>query len=461
LKLVAYILLLPFFSNSQVINTYAGDGDYHTTYGGGYYSGDGGQATNAELSSGPMGINFDKNGDLLICHHDLIRKVNTLTGIITTIAGDTSATAIGNGGLATNALVDEPYSVCIDATGNIFISDYWANEIRKIDISTGIIDVYAGIGTNGYGGDGGSATNAKFNSVFRVYVDTSLKALYISDEYNYRVRKVDMVTNIITTYAGTGTTGYSGDNIPATNAKLSRVLGLCSDRFGNLYIGDYDNGRIRKVEATTGIISTFAGTGVVGYSGNGGPATNAMISEVSSICFDSCWNMYFADGSLGGGNYCIRRIDAVTNIITTVVGRDSAGFYGDGGDATAALITRPTGLCIDKYNNLYISDIDNYRVRKVNLSLISCESGTTNIKPIPTNASISIYPNPASTTIAITSPNKISQIAISNLLGQTEYSNAYDKEKIEINIANLPPGIYMVAIIDEEGNKNMKKILKE
>jgi sugar lactone lactonase YvrE len=258
--LLLLFILLSHFSSSQIITTYAGCGEMG-------YLGDGGPATNAELGNGPLGIAFDKNGDLLICHHDYVRKVNSISGIISTAAGDTTATLIGDGGLATNALIDEPYNICIDAYGNLYISDYHASEIRKVDILTGIITSYVGTGISGNSGDGGLATNATLGSPYGVCIDTMLKYLYLSDEYNNRVRKVDMITGIITDFAGTGTYGYSGDNGPAINAKLSHTLGLALDHSGNLYIGEWGNGTIRKVDAVTGIITTFAGIGVEGYGG--------------------------------------------------------------------------------------------------------------------------------------------------------------------------------------------------
>lgn len=215
-------LLISMICNSQIITTYAGDGISD-------YGGDGGLAKNAHLGC-PLGINIDKNGNLLICMTNIVRKVNKITYIISSIAGDTAALAIGNGGIATNALVLGPAAVCVDDTGNLYIGDSWTSEVRKVNIYSGIIYAFAGSGIQGYGGDGGLAKNAKLNAtVMGVCIDTIRKYLYIADEYNYRVRKVDMTTNIITTIAGTGIRGYSGDNVLAVNSELSRVEGIAID----------------------------------------------------------------------------------------------------------------------------------------------------------------------------------------------------------------------------------------
>jgi len=440
-------LLLPLSVNGQVISTYAGTG----VAGG---SGDGGLATNATLAF-PVGVSFDNRGNILICEEDGIRDVNINTGIISTIAGCDTATSTGNGRPATDAQLVSPYFVYSDTVGNLYVTDYWTSTVRKIDISTNWISDYAGNNIEGYSGDGGPATSAKLDGPFGVCIDATRHAIFFSDEFNYRVRKVDMSTNIITTFAGTGIEGYSGDGGLATNARFSRVIGLQIDKSGNLYIGDWDNGRIRKIDATTNIVSTIAGNGVVGYSGDGGAATDAMISKASAMCFDKCGNLYFADED----SSIIRRIDVATNIITTVAGNGFAGDTGIGGAATSASLNHPNGVCIDTSGNLYISDYYNHMVYKVTIPT-TCDLAL-DADLISKESDISIYPNPIDNILNLTSKNKISEVTIDNLIGQQVYDQVFDAEKAEINVSAFPPGIYFVQVTDGTGNVFVRKVQKE
>ena len=220
--------------------------------------------------------------------------MNSTTGIITTIAGNGIAGYSGDGGLATNAELNNPYGVAVDSNGNIYIADTNNNRIRKVNSTTGIITTIAGNGTAGYSGDGGLATNAELYYPYGVAVDSNGN-IYIADTYNNRIRKVNSTTGIITTIAGNGTAGYSGDGGPATNAQLNYPYGVAVDSSGNIYIADTDNNRIRKVNSTTGIITTIAGNGNPGYSGDGGPATNAELYDPSGVAVDSNGNIYIAD----------------------------------------------------------------------------------------------------------------------------------------------------------------------
>ena len=355
--LITFHLLMPFALFAQTITTFVGNG----TMG---YSGDGGPASNAKMVK-PVGVNFDNYGNLLICHEGVIRKVNLSTGIITTIAGDGTALTIGNDGLAMNALINDPRSVSTDANDNIYIADWFAHQIRKIDKATDTIRTYVGSGMVGYSGDGGLAVNAKIAGAYSLCIDTSAKALYFTDEYNYRVRKVDMVSGIISTIAGDGVSGYSGEEGLATNARISRPLGICTDKLGNVYFGEWDNACIRKIVISTGIIKKIAGTGITGYSGDGGLAINAMISEPGGLFIDSCGDLFFSDCGLGGGNFRIRKIDGSTGVISTIAGNGIKGFAGDGGPATNAKLSRTNGVCLDMKGNLYVADIENNRIRKV------------------------------------------------------------------------------------------------
>lgn len=297
-------------------------------------------------------------------------------GVITTVAGNGTWSSAGDGGPATNAsfvfqfgIYGSPNGVVVDKFGNIFIADGNNQRIRKVEKATGVISTIAGTGIAGFSGDGGPATAAEINFPDAIDVDSSGN-LYILDAQNYRVRKVNS-SGIITTIAGNGTWGYSGDGGPATAAKLNIQLwsGLKSDNFGNLYFCDGQNNRIRKVNSS-GIISTIAGNGTYGYTGDGGPATNAQIGEPLSVAIDAFGNLY-----ISLTNEVVRKVD-ISGTISTVAGNGTSGYSGDGGAATAASFNMLTGIAVDKIGNLYIADRQNEVVRRVNTSgIISTVAG--------------------------------------------------------------------------------------
>jgi trimeric autotransporter adhesin len=296
--------------------------------------------------------------------------------IISTVAGDTSAWYWGDGGPAIHALLNQPMGVTIDAGGNLYIADYSNNVIRKVNTS-GIITTVVG---NGYGagnnigghtGDGGLATNAEMWWPSEVIFD-SFGNMYVADQENSRIRKVSS-SGIITTVAGIGPAGsgsYTGDGGQASAAGLFIPNDVVFDAIGNMYIADACNCVIRKVNAF-GIISTIAGVGfnsttclyAGGYSGDGGLATYAKLNDPMSITFDSKGNLYIADIQ----NMCIRKIDTF-GIISTVVGNGTKGFSGDGGPATSAQLNYPVKVVFDAADNLFIADCLNNRIRKVDTS---------------------------------------------------------------------------------------------
>jgi sugar lactone lactonase YvrE len=198
--------------------------------------------------------------------------------------------------------------------------------------STGIITTVAGTGTAGFSGDGGPATSAKLNFWTSGLAVDAANNLYIADDQNHRIRKVNASTGIITTVVGTGTSGFSGDGGPATSAKVNRPVTPVLDSAGNIYFADDGNRRIRKVTASTGVITTIAGTGATGFSGDGGPATSASFDKVRGLALDTAGNLYISEQ----GSYRVRKITGSTGIITTVVGTGTSGFSGDGGPATSA-----------------------------------------------------------------------------------------------------------------------------
>ena len=340
-----------------IITTVAGNG----TQG---YSGDGGAAISSELDE-PDGVAVDASGNLYIADlaNNRIRKVAVGTGIISTVAGNGTAGYSGDGGAATSAELNYPYGVAVDASGNLYIADAYNSRIRQVAAATGIITTVAGNGTEGYSGDGGAATSAKLNIPSGVAVDISGN-LYIVDTENGRIRKVAAATGIITTVVGNGGQGYSGDGGAAISAELDLPYGVAVDASGNLYIADTFSSRIRMVSAATGIITTVAGNGTRGYSGDGGAATSSELDELTGVAVDASGNLYIADG----GTDKIRKVAAATGIVTTVAGNGPRGYSGDGGAATSAELDVPYGVAVDASGNLYISDEGSNRIRKVNVA---------------------------------------------------------------------------------------------
>jgi hypothetical protein len=337
---------------SQMINTVAG------IWTGGY-TGDGGPATNAELTS-PYGIAVDGAGNLFLTDPSdaCIRKVAT-NGIITTIAGDGFDDYYGDGGPATNAAIGYPLSVAVDKAGNIYISDTdWAH-VRKVS-TNGIITTIAGNGNFGSAGDGGAATAAELGDPRGLAVDGAGN-LFISDNYENRIRKVD-TNGIISTVAGNGNASFSGDGGAATNAALNGPTGVAVDTAGNLFIADNGNNRIRKVD-TNGMISTVAGNGSNGFAGDGGQATDAELKLTGYFCgiaVDSIGNLFIADVDNNG----IRQV-APNGVITTVSGNVTNGFAGDGGPAANAALGGPRSVTVDSKGRVYIADSSNNRIREL------------------------------------------------------------------------------------------------
>jgi len=314
------------------------------------------QATNTILNSA-WGVAWDVAGNLFIADsgNNVIRKVDT-NGVAIIVAGNGNASFSGDGGAATNAGLDYPSAVVVNTNGNIFIADSINNRIRKVD-TNGIITTVVGTGAYVYSGDNGAATNAGISNPVGLCLD-SVGNLFIADHDNNRIRKV-AITGTITTVAGNGfSPGYNFDNIPATSATLNLPSGVVVDSSGNLFIADTSNNRIRKVN-TSGTITTVVGNGTAGYTGDGGAPTSAKINNPAGVAINAYGNLLFVDS----GNHCIRKL--TNNIISTVAGNGTNGFWGDGGVATNANLSYPNGVVTDMIGNLFIADLGNNRIRKV------------------------------------------------------------------------------------------------
>ncbi len=336
-------------------------GSITTLAGGTTFAGEGAAATTGSIAL-PYAISLDAYGNLYIADtfSHRVRRVDALTGILTSVAGTGVLGWNGDGGLATAADLAGPQSVAVDSFGNLIIADTLTNRIRRVDAKTGVIKTVAGQYPDfGFGGDNGPATSALLETPKGVWIDGSGN-IFIADTYNNRIRRVDASSGIITTVAGNGQQSYSGDGGPATSAALNRPEQVAVDAAGNIYVGDTKNHRIRRIDAVTKIITTYAGTGQDGFGGDGGSAQLAGLTFPSQVTFDTAGNFYLADS----GNSRIRMVDK-SGVISTVAGNGRVNYTGDGGRAVSASLADPSGVAVDGFGQIYIADTANFRIRRV------------------------------------------------------------------------------------------------
>ncbi|MBI4471634.1 MAG: hypothetical protein HY646_03135, partial [Acidobacteria bacterium] len=318
----------------------------------------------------PAAAAVDSDGTLYIADtgNHRIRKVHPRTGIITTVAGTGEPRFLGDDGPSTAAALSAPSGVAVDIAGNLYIADTGNSRIRKVN-ANGIITTIAGNGDPGFSGEDVAATSAALNFPWGVAVDPAGN-VFVADSENDRIRKIAAGTGIITTVAGSGVRGFGGDNGPATAATLNFPEALAIDAAGRLLIVDTGNHRIRKVTGAT--ITTIAGTSTAGASGDGGAATAALLNEPGGIALDQSGNIYIADTS----NHRIRQIAAATGIITPVAGSGQFdSFAGDNGSATAAKLYFPQNVAVDGSGNVVVVDTGNLRIR-----LVSAQTGIIKTK---------------------------------------------------------------------------------
>lgn len=425
--------------SAQVIGTFAGNGSSGN-------NGDGGIAINASIDY-PVGGIFDKNGNYYFTLGTVgnsIRKISS-DGIITTVAGESLAGYSGDGGLAINARLNNPQGICIDTMGNIFIADAFNHRIRKIDVATGVISTIAGTGTSGFSGDGGSCSQANINSPGDIDFDKEGN-LYFSDVVNNRIRKIE-VSGIINSVAGNGVAGHSGDGGLAINGQLALPHGLYVDDTGNIFIAD--NICVRYVNHATGIISTIAGGGT---GGDGGLATDAQVIA-TRVAKDKNGNLFISEKS----KHRVRVVNSI-GIINSVVGDGTPSSTGDGGLATLAKINYPSGLAFDTCGNLYISESHGYRIRKVTFSDTCTQTSVSTT--ISKKNDFVLYPNPVNEQLTISGENS-QTIFITNILGKIVHWKKASAEKTVVSMSALNAGIYFVTVTDKQGVKVTKKVVKE
>lgn len=322
------------------------------------YSGDHGLSYYAKLNQ-PNDVAYDKTKRqyfIADINNHRIRKVDS-NGVITTIAGTGVAGFSGDGGLGIHAQINSPVSVAVDAQGNVYFSDQSNKRIRKLYVN-GHVNTIAGTGVNGYNGENIAATSAQISSVYGLCLDAAGN-IYFTDYGNQRIRKIDVNTGLVNTIAGNGTTGFSGDGGLAANAQIDFPYGIYADGNGNVFFADLNNNRIRKINSS-GIITTVAGNGAQGYNGDNINAINASLFHPSGVKTDDDGNMFIADLY----NHRIRKVD-VNGIITTIAGNGTIGYSGDGGPSTLAQLNYPSNLTFDGDGNILVADLLNHVIRRV------------------------------------------------------------------------------------------------
>jgi trimeric autotransporter adhesin len=440
--LYSLIVFLSINCQAQIITTIAGTGiKGHTP--------EGIPATAAELFS-PSGVAVGNNGHIYMSDQNAtcIWDINP-AGIINILAGTWGVTGYsGDGGPATNAKIYWPTGLAVDRIGNVFIADQFNDAIRKVDTS-GIITTIAGGNGAGYGGDNGPATAALFWHPNDVGVDT-FGNVYVADRDNHVIRKIN-TAGLITTVSGNNIVGYGGDGGPATDAKMNFPSGLCVDKIGNIFVADLYNSRVRKID-TEGIITTIAGIGTKAFSGDGGPATAAEINDVSAICIDTSGTIYFTDYA----NYRIRKVTKA-GIISSIAGNGSFGYTGDNILATTSSISYAEGVAVDNAGNVYIADYANSRLRKVTpdrSALNTCTSvftGHCDVFPNPSTT--------GSFTIIATAMSGDYSLEILNTAGEVMYERQCGTITNEIDLSKSPPGIYTLSLKSKDISISRKLVV--
>lgn len=355
--LAAFGLVLGVLSGTtqrQTIDTLAGTGEAG-------YGGDGGPAVDARLNS-PFDVALDQAGNLYFSDtfNHCVRRVDVRSGVITTVAGCGRKGYSGDGGPATSATLNEPYGLDLADDRYLYVVDRLNFCVRRVDLAEGTIATIAGTGQSGYSGDGGPGTKAMLREPNGIALDHKGK-LYIADVRDQRVRVLDLNSGIIDTFCGTGRKEHTGDGGPYRQASLFGPRAVAVGPDGSVYICQREGHGIRKVDFNTSTIERVAGTGAKGYTGDGGPALEATFNGPKELDVDAAGNLYVADTE----NQVVRRIDAATGTVTTVAGSGRTGGSGDGGHPIQAELDRPHGVVVAPDGTIFIGDTLNHRVRVV------------------------------------------------------------------------------------------------
>jgi len=426
-----------------------------TIAGGGPYVagtlGNGGPATSA-FFNWPTGVAVDASGNVYITdrYNSEVRVVDG-SGTVSAFAGNGTFGLLGIGGPATAAEIREPDAAYADPiTGIVYFTDWFNDMAFSVDPATGTLQARCGTGEQGGDGDGGCATLARMEIPGGIATDGAGN-IYIADYGNNRVRFVNTTTNVVNTFAGTGTFGYTGDGGPAAAATFQNPNGIFADKMNNIYISDAGNNVVRKV-TPAGIISTVAGNGTFGYTGDGGPASAANLSGPAGLYVDN-GTLYIADVY----NNVIRAVNLSTGIITTVAGNGTMGFAGDGGPAIAANLYNPTGVCVDHTGALYIADAGNARIRKV-----AASSGSTTSVVAPAATLFAVSPNPSAGTFTLQADGDITGATadVFNVLGARVYSAAITGATTTITL-DQPAGVYTLCIHTSGGTRTQKLVINK
>jgi len=335
--------------------------EVHTIAGTGKagHSGDGGPAVAGELNN-PYGLTIGPDGALYVCDIDnhVIRRVDLKTGVLSTVAGNGQKGYAGDGGPASAATLNQPYEILFDGSGNMYFADMPDHVVRRVDAKTKTISTLAGTGEAGFSGDGGPAAKAQLRQPHSIALDPSGAALYIADIGNHRIRRVDLKSGVIDTFAGTGERKPTPDGAPLSGTPLNGPRAMAFDARGDMFLVLREGNTVYRIDMRARTIHHIAGTGSTGYTGDGGPAVQAQLSGPKGIAVAPDGGVFINDTE----SHTVRRIDLERGTIETVIGN---GTRGDGPDGAprSCLLARPHGIFIDRAGMIYVADSENHRIR--------------------------------------------------------------------------------------------------
>ncbi len=399
------------------------------------YTGDGGAANMASFNA-VEGMAVDGAGNIYLAdkNNNVVRKISN-SGVVTTFAGTGVAGYSGNGGAATAAKLNTPSAVATDGAGNVYIAERGNHVVRVVN-TAGKIKVYAGSGIEGYSGDGDTAHLGRISTPTALCMD-GVGNLYIAEGGSHVIRRVDNGTRIMHTVAGTGSFGNTGDGGMATNATFNTPSGVVVDALGNVYIADAQNNRVRRVDAVTGMVSTVIGTGTPGNTGDGGPATAATVSAPVSVALDMMGNLYV----VSRGFHNVRMVNSAGNI-SHVAGTGAPGYSGDGGLAVTASLRGPRFVFVDGWSRIYIGDQGNNVIRQ-----LSATASVGNVAALANG--FRLYPIPAGNTVHadLTAMSGTVEIRIINATGTTVFvQKVTGGQVLPVSITGIAPGMYTVSV---------------